>query len=540
MLKKLFGAVLVLVVGATSQAALTSQTVASGFSLPVLMIPDPTNPNVLFVVQQRGRIKVVQNGVITGDFLSLVGTVNSTGSERGLLGMTFDPNYANNRYFYVNYTAASGGATRIVRYQRNAINPLVADIGSAFNIITIAQPFQNHNGGTIRFGADNLLYIGMGDGGDANDPGNRAQNLSNLLGKMLRLDVGGDDYPADANKNYRIPAGNPYAGGGGAPEIWSIGLRNPWKFTFDYATMSGTGGMLIGDVGQDQWEEVSYEPAGAAGRNYGWREWEGFANTGLGGGSGLPHRQPIYVYSHSVGQSITGGYVYRGTRTPELYGRYTFADFVQGKIFSGLVQRDGSGEGTGLASVLEHTTALGTAGQNISSIDLDRNGELYYLTYAGELRRVVATNAYWLTDLTPRISSPISGALRNAVATDGFTVTMLPQEAQDLLEENQSQAVFGLATDLTNTNLVIRVDARANQAGGKLSVELRNWTSGKFVSVGTYGLSATNQSFGPITVPASAYRRTSDKRIEILLKTYYMGIPTVQPHTVYVDRVNVQ
>lgn len=541
-MKKFFSGFAVLAGLVTSgHASLTTQMIASGFSLPILMQPSPTDSSVLFVVQQRGRVRTLQNGVVTGDFLNLVGTVSNSGGERGLLGLAFHPNYASNGFLYVNYTRLSDGATRIVRYQRDALNPLLVDPASAFPLLTIPQPFNNHNGGTIRFGADGFLYIGMGDGGDGYDPGNRAQNLNELLGKMLRIDVNSDDFPGDPDRNYRIPSSNPFAVSGGAPEIWSCGIRNPWKFSFDRTDWLGTGGMLMGDVGQDLWEEVNYEPAGQGGRNYGWRNWEGFASTGLGGANAIPPRNPIHVYSHSVGQSITGGYVYRGTRNPGLFGRYAFADFVQGRLFSGLVQRDGNGEGTGLGSVIEHTSEIGIPdGTNISSIDVDSAGELYYLTFGGQLHKVLETGVYWPTDVAPRIFSSYQGSLRSIASVDGFTLNMFPQEAQDLLEENQSQVVFGFTTDLTNTNLILTVNAKANQTGGKLSLELRNWTNNKFVSINTYSLGTTMATLGPITVPAAAYRRSSDKRIEVLIKTYRMGVPTIQPYTVNIDRIRIQ
>ena len=226
------------------------------------------NDSRLFFVQQAGKIIVCDsNGVQNATpFLNLTGICTnpaSTGDERGLLGMAFHPDYKNNGYFYVNYTAISGGATTIARYQVSAADSNVADPASATIILTIAQPFSNHNGGCIAFGPDGYLYIGMGDGGSSNDPGNRAQNLTLLLGKMLRIDVDNPQAPLA----YGIPADNPYVNSTtNRKEIWSYGLRNPWKWSFDRIY----GDMWIGDVGQNAWEEIDYEPLGTpGGRNYG-------------------------------------------------------------------------------------------------------------------------------------------------------------------------------------------------------------------------------------------------------------------------------
>ncbi|GMV87204.1 MAG: hypothetical protein AMXMBFR81_01350 [Chthonomonas sp.] len=379
-------------VAALSSAQLQLTTFASGFSNPIAIIADPDSASRFFVVQQRGLIRIVENGsVLPGNFLD-VSTLIATGGERGLLGMAFDPAHATNRYFYLNFTETSTGATRIVRYTRS--NATTADAASRFDLLRIPQPFTNHNGGTIAFGDDGFLYIGMGDGGSANDPNNAAQTTSSLLGKMLRIDVNGDDFPTDNARNYRIPPSNPFLDGvpvTASGEIWAFGVRNPWKWSFDRKSLGGLGAMLMGDVGQNQWEEVNYEPFGAGGRNYGWRMREGAHSTGLTGSAYTPWVDPIVEYSHAVGGSITGGFVYRGNALgPDFYGRYFFADYISGRVWSVFVDVDpATGEGSA-SDLREHTSDLttGTSIGNVSSFGVDRSGELFIVGYGGTVYRL--------------------------------------------------------------------------------------------------------------------------------------------------------
>lgn len=394
----LFVAFLGVGVGAALPAAaqtLTGRVYASGLSSPVAFIQDSTNTSRQFVVQQGGRIRVVDNGtVLSADFLDLTAAITS-GGERGLLGMALAPDYATTRRFYVNFTDLAGN-TVIARFVRSASNPAVADAGSRFDLRWpsglryIPQPYANHNAGNLAFGPDGLLYIALGDGGSANDPENRAQNPAELLGKMLRIDVN----VADSNPSgYVVPPGNPFVNGGPAgvlKEIWSFGLRNPWRYSFDLSSRGGTGALIIADVGQGAWEEVDYEPAGRSGRNYGWRYKEGahvnvtspapvyMPSTGL--------TDPIWEYSRSVGQSITGGFVYRGAALPATYrGRYFFADYVQGRVWSMVLSINAStGEATASTPV-EHTAELGGSAVvgNISSFGIDAAGELYVVNHTG-------------------------------------------------------------------------------------------------------------------------------------------------------------
>jgi glucose/arabinose dehydrogenase len=309
------------------------RTYASGFSSPVAFVQDPDDAAVQFVVEQGGRIRAVRDGAVLGtDFLDLRGAVSS-GGEGGLLGLAFPPDSATSRRFYVNFTNTAGD-TVVARFRRSP-DPLVADRASRVDLRWgatrtpfIEQPFDNHNGGHLAFGPDGYLYVGLGDGGAGDDPAHRAQNPSSFLGKMLRIDV---NVPDAVAAGYEVPSDNPFVRSGPAgtlPEIWSFGLRNPWRYAFDDPARGGTGALIIGDVGQNRFEEIDYEPRGRGGRNYGWRNREGLHDnvTSLPPAF-LPLTDPIHEYDHSVGQSITGGYVYRGGLLPSSFlGRYFYGD----------------------------------------------------------------------------------------------------------------------------------------------------------------------------------------------------------------------
>jgi len=404
------------------------ETVESGFSLPLQVVQDPQNPDVQFVVQQRGRIRVLVNGEVQAqDFLDLTGIVSTTGNERGLLGLAFPPDPDDDR-FYVNYTANIAGAddTRIVRYQRDPNNPLLADPNSAEIVLEIDQIFENHNGGNIAFGSDGFLYIGMGDGGGAGDTQGAGQNPDTLLGKMLRIDV-------SPETGYDIPADNPFVDDDpidALEEIWAFGLRNPWRWSFDPVELGGTGALIIADVGQNSWEEVNYEPAGAGGRNYGWRNREGmhpFNNTDPPAYE--PLTDPIYEYSHSVGRSITGGFVYRGTELgPEFYGRYFFADFVFRRIWSMGLDIDENGEAT-VVDVVEHTAELGgsSAVGNLSSFGIDENGEIYFTNFSGQVKKIVSPVINVQPEGFTRLRGlPVSGDVTDLQTSDDSRLSTRP------------------------------------------------------------------------------------------------------------------
>ena len=368
---------------------LRARVYASGFTAPVAFVQDPTDRDVQLVVEQGGRIRVVRGGtVLPADFLDLRGQISS-GGERGLLGLALAPDYGLTRRFYVNFTNPAGH-TVVARFLRSASNPLTADAGSRFDLrfagepgAFVAQPFANHNGGNLVFGPDGCLYIGLGDGGSGNDPDHRAQNPSSLLGKMLRIDVG---VPESHPVGYAVPPDNPFATGamGARPEIWSVGLRNPWRYSFDDPSRGGTGALVIADVGQNAWEEIDYEPAGRGGRNYGWRNREGaHANVGSRPPAYLPLTDPIHEYDHSLGQSITGGFVYRGAALGAAWrGRYLFADFVTSRVWSIALSIAVTGEATAF-DLREHTAELGGVAQltNVSAFGVDADGELYIVSY---------------------------------------------------------------------------------------------------------------------------------------------------------------
>ena len=377
--------------GGPAVAQLRAPVYASGLDLPVAFVQDPSDPTVQFVVEQGGRIRAVRSGAVQGaPFLDLTAVVLS-GGERGLLGLAFPPDYASSGRFYVNFTRQPDGATVVARFRRSG-NPLAADPGSRFDLVWstglahVPQPFANHNGGCLAFGPDGYLYIGLGDGGSGSDPQNNAQRTDQLLGKILRVDVD----VADAHpQGFVVPAGNP---GFPRPEIWSLGLRNPWKFTFDDPARGGTGAMLIGDVGQNAWEEVDYEPPGRAGRNYGWRNREGaHDHVQTIPPAVQPLVDPIFEYSHAEGRSISGGYVYRGASMPDDRGRYFFGDFITRRVWSiALTVNPASGEAAA-GDLVEHTQDLGgpTAVGNVSGFGLDAAGELYFINYsAGSIHRL--------------------------------------------------------------------------------------------------------------------------------------------------------
>lgn len=350
----------------------------SGLDQPVRLVSPPGDRR-LFVVEQPGRIRVFGlDGSDRGTFLDLVGSI-SAGGERGLLGLAFAPDYATSGIFLVDFTDQAGN-TRLVRYAVSA-DPDRADPASADTLLTVAQPFANHNGGHLEFGPDGWLYFGLGDGGSGGDPGNRAQDGQSLLGKLLRLDVSGP---------VALPApGNPFAGSAPRDEIWALGLRNPWCFSFDRLT----GDLYIADVGQGAREEVDIAPAGSGGQNYGWRLMEGTAcynpATGCNDGS---LTLPVREYTHGGTPfrcSISGGYVYRGNAVPGLQGTYLFADYCSRQVWG--LRWTASG---GLQSVTDLTASLTPPGgyESISAFGQDADGELYVLDHGdGKAYRIVST-----------------------------------------------------------------------------------------------------------------------------------------------------
>ena len=369
-------------------------------------------------------IRIVRNGVVAAAPFLDIGNLVASGGERGLLGLALHPGFATNGRFFVNYTRTGDGATVIAEFRVSAGNRNVADPASRRELVTIAQPFENHNGGGLRFGPDGYLYIGMGDGGSANDPGNRAQDPQQLLGKMLRIDV--DAAP------YGIPPGNAYATPGqGRGEIWALGLRNPWRFSFDRLT----GDLYIGDVGQGAVEEIDYVARGTpAGLNFGWRVMEGNECTGLGGGApcgSAALAAPAVTYDHALGCSVTGGVVYRGTAVPVMQGRYLYGDFCSGRMWTTSRDRDGRWQ----------TEVLIDTGHQIGTFGEDSAGEVYWSDLgSGNIYRLAALpsapvaveylNAalghYFITAFPEEAASLDAGALGGAWARTGFAFPVAP------------------------------------------------------------------------------------------------------------------
>jgi glucose/arabinose dehydrogenase len=359
----------------TAAPAVVLSKVVDGLDSPVYVTSARDGTGRTFIVEQTGRIRVIKNGVLLPTpFLDLSGAV-STGSEQGLLGLAFHPSYKRNGLFFVNFTRADGD-TVIYRYRASTTNPDVAVRSTARRIMTVDQPYANHNGGMIAFGPDGYLYIGMGDGGSGGDPGNRAQRLDSLLGKILRINVNG----STSTRNYLIPSSNPYVGRYGRNEIWSRGVRNPWRFSFDRRT----GDLWIGDVGQKRYEEIdrarntSTSTSRGRGVNFGWRVMEGrHCYNPATGCNKAGKRLPVVEYSHSEGCSVTGGYVYRGAEIPSLYGRYVFADYCSGKIWT---------VPSGGASPLTKRLLIDTD-MMISSFGESARGELYVVDHRGAVYR---------------------------------------------------------------------------------------------------------------------------------------------------------
>ena len=339
------------------------------FSRPVFITHAGDGTNRLFIVEKNGKIQTVPNDPNVTEkieFLNIVDRVRSEESELGLLGLAFHPNFKENRYYYVNYTTGNSDSrqTRISRFRASGSNPNYTNPNTELIIFKFDQPYDNHNGGMLAFGPDGYLYIGVGDGGSGGDPHNNAQNLYRVLGKILRIDV--DNPNGENGKPYSIPADNPLAGNteGYDEEIWAWGMRNPWRFSFDAVT----GLLYCGDVGQGEYEEVDIIEGG---HNYGWNAFEGNHWYSYRDTSGLDLTMPIKEYSHSKGNSITGGYVYYGQNQPDLQGAYIYGDFGRGKIWmlryeNGQVIQDES---------------LRSLGINISSFGVDENQELYFCDY---------------------------------------------------------------------------------------------------------------------------------------------------------------
>lgn len=370
------------------------------FSSPLDLQNAGDGTNRIFVVEQTGIIKVFpnnQNVSNTKIFLDITDRVTS-GGETGLLGLAFHPDFETNGYFYVNYTAPNPLRTVISRFQISAANPDSADKNSELILMTYDQPFSNHNGGCVAFGPDGYLYIGAGDGGSGGDPLNNGQSITTHLGKILRIDVDNPQPPL----NYGIPSDNPFADSVNVSvkkEIFAWGLRNPWRFSFDF----NSNWLWCADVGQNNWEEVDIIENGG---NYGWRCYEGNHTYNTSGCNGI-YQFPLWEYSHSVGFSITGGYVYRGQSVPELTGKYICGDYGTARVWA--IEYDGTNPAT--------STQITTAQGSITSFGQDEFRELYLISFNGKIYKFIPT-------VVPvELSSFTAVIVENGVMLNWFTAT---------------------------------------------------------------------------------------------------------------------
>lgn len=343
--------------------------IVDGFERPIDLTHSGDGSGRLFVVEQAGVIRILENEqILSIPFLDIRDRVGSGGNEQGLLGLAFHPNYVQNGYFFVNYTDLNGH-TVIARYRLSS-DPYLADPSTETRLLQVSQPYANHNGGGLAFGPDGYLYIGLGDGGLYGDPQGNGQKPDSLLGKLLRIDV-------DSGEPYAIPPDNPFVSAGGAQEVWAQGLRNPWRFSFDPLT----GDLYIGDVGQDQWEEIDFLPAGSPGGvNFGWDYFEAFSAYEGQAPQDRIFVEPVAAYSHQEGGcSVTGGVVYRGAALPEWQGVYLYGDFCSGKIWGLLPTPDGSWQ----------NTLLFTLNANIAGFGLDQFGEVYITDLGGPVFKLI-------------------------------------------------------------------------------------------------------------------------------------------------------
>jgi glucose/arabinose dehydrogenase len=335
--------------------------IVSGLNSPIGIANASDSSNRLFIIEQRGAIRVLQEGqLLSTPFLDIRSRVGSAGNEQGLLGLAFHPKYEDNGTFFINYTDLDGNT--VISQLQVSEDRNIADPSTETPILRINQPYGNHNGGHIEFGPDGYLYIGMGDGGAAGDPEGNGQNLSTLLGTLLRLDVNGE-------APYTIPVDNPYTDGTRLSEIWAWGLRNPWKFSFDRKT----GDLYIADVGQNKWEEVNYLAAATpGGTNFGWDFYEGLHPFDGQPSENSNYEFPIWEYSHELGCSVTGGVVYRGP-IPEWQGIYIYGDFCSGHIWGLLRDADGNWQ----------NTQLFQTNYNIAAFGEDEAGDVYLVARKG-------------------------------------------------------------------------------------------------------------------------------------------------------------
>ncbi|MEW6131518.1 MAG: PQQ-dependent sugar dehydrogenase, partial [Acidobacteriota bacterium] len=447
--------------------------VIGNLASPVYVTNAHDGSNRLFIVEKAGRIRVLQPGASsTTTFLDISARVLSSGSEQGLLGLAFHPNYSTNRRFFVNYTRQTDGATVIAEYQVSVADPNVADTTETV-ILTYAQPFTNHKGGMLEFGTDGYLYIAAGDGGSANDPGNRAQNINVFLGKILRIDI---DTP-NGSTPYSSPATNPFFGATpGLDEIYAVGMRNPWRFSFD---RGGSHQLYVADVGQGAREEIDIVTNGG---NYGWRVYEGTQCTNLDAQLCTPgnYTMPIAEYSHTGGRcSITGGYVYRGTINTFPDGAYIYADYCSGEIFQL--------QGTTQTVILDTAFLLSSFGE-------DEAGEIYVIQYSS-----TSGTLYKITNTTS-CSYSINPTSQTFSASGGSGSVTVNTTAGCMWSAMSNAAWLSITSSTSGTgpgsvNFNVAANTTTSQRQGTLTIAGQTFTVTQSGITCTYSLSNGSQNF---------------------------------------------
>jgi uncharacterized protein (TIGR03437 family) len=416
---RLFAGLFAFVLFAADPPSIALYRLAAGFEMPTVIRFPPDGSDRMFVVEQRGSIRILKNGMrLDRPFLDVRAKVSCC-DERGLLGLAFSPSFRSNRTFFINYTDSQGNSV-VSRMRVSTADDDSADASSEQVILQVTQPYANHNGGSLVFGPDGYLYLGFGDGGSAGDPQNNAQRTDTLLGKILRIDV------ESVQPTYSIPPTNPFIGNSAyRPEIWATGLRNPWRFSFDRQTKD----LWIGDVGQNRAEEIDFQPASSkGGENYGWRRMEGLGCYPAGSNCDREGTTlPILEYGRQFGQSVTGGYVYRGSSYPALRGFYLYGDFGSGNLWA--VQPQGSGWDNRL--VLASQRQISTFGE-------DESGELYLADYRGEIYRITAGPP------TATVNALSPGSIATVFGTG---LTAFPGIVQ--------ASRFPLPTDLSGTSITL-------------------------------------------------------------------------------------
>ncbi len=464
-------------------AKLTLELVADNLDLPVFLTHAPGDFDRLFVLEQGGLIRIIKDGTVLDRPFLDISDLTEAVQNQGLVGLAFHPEYEMNGFFYLVYTTLDGTSV-VARYQVTADRD-IGDPGSEQYVLSVAQQSATHNVGWIGWGPnDSYLYIGSGDGGGPLDPGDDAQDINSLLGKILRIDIDGDDFPADPQRNYAIPPDNPFVGKDGADEIWAYGLRQPWRCSFDRET----GDLYIGDVGQSGWEELNFQPSTSlGGENYGWDCLEGTECTGEPtcecADSTLVH--PLHVYANPrVGRSVIGGYVYRGCAIPDLVGDFLFADHSASRIWR--LEHDGQR----IIELEEITNELDPNGNQLkkpASFGEDLYGEIYFCARNhGRVFKIVgAANTTILDDFNAFRGFYDSGDLDDLLESDDSDLCYNPGIVLNPAEAPVTLDFFGTLPNDSPASLDVTIESSANTVGLELTFSFWNFNTNSWDVVGT-------------------------------------------------------